>query len=259
MTPLIALVLIASAHESGSSAGAEARPRSDWSITMGGGALAAPSYPGAASSQVRPLPYFDVQYRDTIFFSAVSGLGINAVATRDLHLGAAVQPDFGRAASSGDRLRGLGDISPGAVFKLFGMYSVGPVTLLADVGRQLGAGNGTMVDGGVTSTFALARHFIVSATATMSWAGARYMRAYFGVSGNQSAQALVQGSRVPSYSAGGGLRDAALTLFAVVPIDDTWSLQSLVRAEVLLGDAAASPLTEARVQPMFVGFIAYRL
>src|SRR3954465_7633840 len=248
MTPLTALVLIAAAHETASSAtagpGGEASSPSDWSIAVGAGALAAPSYPGSASTHVTPLPYFDVQYRQTVFFSAVSGLGINAVATRNMHFGVAVQPDFGRAASSGDRLRGLGDIAPGADLKLFGMYSLGPVTLLADLSRQLGAGNGMMVDGGVTSTFALARRFVLSATAMMSWADARYMRAYFGVPGTQSGDAPVQGSRVANYSAGGGLHGASLALFAAVPIDDRWSVQSLVRAEVLLGDAAASPLTE---------------
>ena len=256
MTPLIALVLIAAPVETGSeAAGAEVQPPSDWSITIGGGVLSAPSYPGAASIHVTPVPYFDVQYRHTVFFSAVSGLGVNAVATGNLHLGVAVQPNLGRAASSGDRLRGLGDVSAGADLKLFGMYSLGPVTLLADVSRELGAGNGVMVDGGVTSTFSVGRHLIVSTTATLRWANARYMRAYFGVPGNESGEA----SRVASYSAGGGLRDAALSLFAVVPIDDRWSVQTLVRAELLLGDAAASPLTESRVQPMLGGLLAYRL
>ncbi len=263
MTPLIALMLIAAAHEPSSEVAlaerASARSTSDWSITVGGGALATPSYPGAASSHVMPLPFFEVEYRHLVFLSPMSGLGINAVATPQMHAGIAVHPDFGRSASSADRLRGWGDISPGADLRLFGMYLLGRVALLADVRRQLGAGNGMLVDGGVTSTLHLARHLILSGTATLTWADARHARAYFGIDGNQSAEAFAQGAKLPGYAAGAGLRDAALTLLAVVPIDDRWSVQTLVRAEVLLGDAAASPLTESRVQPTFGGLIAYRL
>lgn len=255
MTPLIALVLIAAAHETG----ADAPPPSAWSFTVGAGVLANPSYPGAASSHVTPLPYFEVRYRDLAFLSPVSGLGVNLIATRQVMAGVAVSPDLGRTASAGDRLRGWGDIGAGADLKLFGMYSLGPVALLADVRRQLGAGNGTLIDGGVTSTFQVTRFLVLSATAMITWADGNHARAYFGVDPIQSAEASAQGARVPVYSARAGARDATLALLAVVPIDDRWSVQTLVRAEVLLGDAAGSPLTESRVQRMFGGFIAYRM
>lgn len=218
-----------------------------------------PSYPGAASLRLLPVPFVDVQYRDAIFLSPIAGLGVNALRVGSLRAGVAILPDFGRSASSADRLRGWGDVSAGANLKVFAVYPLGPAALLADVRRQVGAGNGTLVEAGVTSTRKLARRLILSATATVSWADARYATAYFGVDGNQSAAALTQGWNIPRYSAGAGLRDTALTLFAIVPLDERWSVQSLVRAELLLGDAAASPLTERRVQPAFGGFVAYRL
>jgi outer membrane scaffolding protein for murein synthesis (MipA/OmpV family) len=262
MTPLIALLLIAAAHEPGSEADlarANAQSSSDWSITLGGGVLTMPSYPGAGSSHVMPMPFFEVQYRQLLFLSPMAGLGINAVSTPELQAGVAVQPDLGRAASSGDRLRGWGDVSPGADLKAFGMYSLGRIALLADVRRQLGAGNGTLIDAGATGMLVHARHLMLTATAAVSWADGRYTRAYFGVDRNQSAAALAQGVRLPAYAAGAGFRDVDLTLVAIVPIDDRWSLQSMVRAEILLGDAARSPLTETRVQPMVGGAVAYRL
>jgi outer membrane protein len=264
MTPLIALALIAAAANEPHSdtvlgAHAEAASPSDWSVTIGAGAVGMPSYPGAASMRVMPMPIVDVQYRHVFFLSTVSGLGMNVIATRTLMAGFAVSPDLGRSASAADRLRGWGDISPGADLKLFGMYSLGPVALVANVIHQLSAGNGTLVDGGLTSTLPISRRFTLSATATVSWADARYTRAYFGVDGNQSVDALAHGAALSRYSVGAGPRDAALALFAVIPIDDHWSVQSLVRAEVLLGDAAGSPLTEKRVQPTVGGFVAYRL
>jgi len=69
----------------------------------------------------------------------------------------------------------------------------------------------------------------------------------------------LNGSAVPTFAAGAGLRDASLALNAIFRVDRHWSVQSLVRTEVLLGDAGRSPLTERRFQLTFGGFIAYRL
>jgi outer membrane scaffolding protein for murein synthesis (MipA/OmpV family) len=237
---------------------ASSRPP-DWSVTVGGGALVIPSYPGAATTRWMPAPFVDIRYRDRFFLNPFAGFGVNAIATQRLVMGAAVLPDFGRSESSADRLRGWGSVGAGANMKVFGTYSLGPVALLADVRRQLGAGNGTLVDAGLTKTLFLSRHLMLIPTLSMTWADARYMRAYFGIDGNQSATSLAQGRAVPIYAARAGLRDAALTLYAIVPLDDRWSMQSLVRGEVLLGDASASPLTEQRVQPTVGGFLAYRL
>ena len=93
----------------------------------------------------------------------------------------------------------------------------------------------------------------------MTWANARYTQAYFGVDTEQSATALSFGSLVPRFAAGAGLRDTSLALSASLRLDHHWSVQSIARAEVLLGDAGRSPLTEQRVQLTFGGFLAYRL
>ena len=233
---------------------------SAWSFQFGAGALATPSYPGAASTKVLPLPFVDVRYGDRVFLSPVSGLGVNVIAVPGARLAVALLPDLGRTASSSDRLRGWGDIGAGADLKLSGQVRVlGPVAVLAGVRRQLGAGNGTVVDAGLTAMLPLLRRLIVSATGTVSWANARYTQSYFGVDAGQSAAALSQGLTVPTFAAGAGLRDTSLALLAIVPIDQHWSLQSVTRTEILLGDPARAPLTERRIQLTFGGFIAYRL
>jgi outer membrane scaffolding protein for murein synthesis (MipA/OmpV family) len=254
---LIAVLLAGSAavaHETPPESAMTPRTFSTWSLSIGGGALAMPSRPGAASLMVMPIPFLDVQYRQVAFLSPVTGLGVNALATQRAKLSLAVLPDFGRSTSSADRARGWGDISPGATLKLSAMYSLGRIALLADVRRQLGAANGTLVGAGVSSTVPIARHLILSGTAVVDWANARYMRAYFGVD-----PAAAPGQSLTAYTAGAGLRDAAFTAVAIVPIDERWMVQSLLRAEVLLGDAAQSPVTERRLQPMFGSFVAYRL
>ena len=243
-----------------SAAPPERRSHSDWSFEFGGGALALPSFPGASSTKVIPLPWIDLHYRDLFFLSPISGLGVNLVAVPGARLGVALLPDFGRSASDSNRLRGWGDIGTGADLRLFGQLRViGPVAVLAGVRRQLGGGNGTLVEGGLTSKLRLLPRLSLTATGTATWANARYTQAYFGVDAEQSATALSFGSAVPTFAAGAGLRDASLALSASLRIDDHWSLQSIFRTEALLGDAGRSPLTEQRLQLTFGGFIAYRL
>jgi len=69
----------------------------------------------------------------------------------------------------------------------------------------------------------------------------------------------LNGSAVPTFAAGSWLRDTSLALNAIFRVDQHGSLQSIVRTEVLLGDAARSPLTQRRVQLTFGGLIVYRL
>jgi outer membrane scaffolding protein for murein synthesis (MipA/OmpV family) len=231
----------------------------DWSVTVGGGALAVPSYPGAASSKVLPLPLVDVRYRDVVFLNPVHGIGVNLVREPRLRLGVAVLPDFGRSASGGDRLRGWGNVGIGANAKVFAAYDLGPFAMVGDVRRELGSGDGLLANAGLTTTMPLMRRFILSATATVGWADARYAQSYFGVDAGQSARAFAFGSALPTFRGTAGLHDAALGLVGVLPIDLRWALQSIVRTEVLLGSAAESPLTERRLQLTFGGFLTYRL
>jgi MipA family protein len=233
---------------------------SDWSFAFGAGALALPSYAGASSTKILPLPWIDLRYKDRFFLSPIAGLGLNLIASHEGRLGISVLPDLGRSASSNDRLRGWGDIGAGADVKVSGELRVfGPIGAFAGVRRQLGGGNGTIVDSGLTGTLPLFRRLIVSATCTVTWANARYTRSYFGVDADQSAVALSYGSAVPTFAAGAGLRDASLGLLAILRVDKHWSVQSLARSEVLLGDAGRSPLTERRMQLTFGGFVVYRL
>lgn len=258
---VLAVVLVSSAvAEATRLEAAAAEPAlPDWSVTVGAGALTAPSYPGASTLTVMPLPFFEVTYRRVLFFSPLTGLGFNAIATRRAQAGVAVLPDFGRSASSSDRLRGWGDIGGGASVKVFGRYSLGFGALVGDVRQQVGAGNGTLIGAGFTSMIPLSRQLAVMPTLKLTWASARHSGAYFGIDGLQAAAALAQGLSLPVHAADAGLRDAALSLVAVFRVDDRWSVQALFRAERLLGDAAASPLVERPFQPMVGALVAYRL
>lgn len=168
-------------------------------------------------------------------------------------------PDFGRSASSADRLRGWGDLGAGASIDVFGRYSLGRVSLLADVRRQLGAGDGTLIAAGISSMVPLTRRLFVIPAAHLTWANARYSRAWFGVDEGQSTAARAYGTALPIYAPAAGFRDAALSLLTAFHLDERWSVQSFVKGEILLGDAAASPLVARRFQPTAGALLAYRL
>lgn len=256
-------VLLATMPAAAAAMGSESvdggRSLPDWSVTVGAGALVVPSYPGASSSKLMRMPFVEVKYRQAFFLSPHAGLGFNAVATRRVQAGVALLPELGRSASSSDRLRGWGELDAGASIKVFGRYSLGPVAVAADVRRQVRAGNGTLVGAGLTTMLPLARRLAVMPTLKVTWANARHSRAYFGIDGDQSATALVHGTSLPVYSAGAGLRDAGLSLLGSFRLDDRWSVHALFRAEVLLGDAAGSPLVERRFQGTAGAWLAFRL
>src|SRR5262245_1524572 len=104
---LFAMPAVAVPEEGAEIEAAPARPvRPDWTVTFGRAAVVAPSYPGASSFTLLPLPYIDVRYRDRFFLSPFQGIGVNAISTGRLQVGVAVLPDFGRSDSAADRLRG---------------------------------------------------------------------------------------------------------------------------------------------------------
>src|ERR1700737_2834024 len=116
----------------------ERSPRPDWALSIGGGMLAQPSYPGASSTRLLPLPFIDANYKDLLFLSTLQGVGVNFLATPRVQLGVAALPELGRQASSSDRLRGWGDIGFAMSAKLFGRVELlGPVAMLASLRREL--------------------------------------------------------------------------------------------------------------------------
>ena len=131
--------------------------------------------------------------------------------------------------------------------------AAGPVQFLADVRHQLGGADGTQIDGGVLAGAPALPGIFVTASATLTWADGQYMRSYFASAGGL---APIQGR---PFAPGAGLRDATLSLTAFHRFDEHWGAQALARASLLLGDAAASPVTEQRLQPVVGGFVSYKI
>jgi outer membrane scaffolding protein for murein synthesis (MipA/OmpV family) len=144
--------------------------------------------------------------------------------------GFAFRFDYGRSASWGDRLRGWGDIDLGADASVFAAVNVGRLELLAEAIHQLGAADGTLLTGTISTKITLPPRVFLTVATRVAWADSRY---------------------------NAGFHDASLSLNAVYVVDKHWSLNGHAQAGLLLGDAAGSPLTEQRFQPVFGGFFGY--
>jgi outer membrane scaffolding protein for murein synthesis (MipA/OmpV family) len=230
----------------------------NWSVTVGGGAVVIPSYSGASSFRIMPWPLINARYRDLFFLNAATGAGVNVLYGPRGRAGFAVKPDFGRNASWGDRLRGWGDIGASADLSMFGAVNLFPVTVQAELHRQLGAGMGMLAIGSVSSFLPVGRFLSLVPSARLTWADRRYTGAYYSVTTEQAQIARTFGNDLPSYATHAGLRDVGFSLNAIVPFDAHWSMTMLGSMGWLLGDAARSPLTQRRFQPAFGGFLGYK-
>jgi outer membrane scaffolding protein for murein synthesis (MipA/OmpV family) len=241
-------------------ADAPARPiRSErWDVSLGAGVAATPSYAGSSSLRVLPLPLIDVRYGDRFFVSFFGGAGVNVIALPGLHLGVAVAPDFGRSEGSDARLNGWAHIDPAAVGRLFAEMGLGPLLAVCDIRHELGAASGTLVDLGLRSLFPLGRHLLLTGGAMLTWADGRYMREYFGIGQSQLAAARADHVTTAPFAPGAGLRDLTLSLGAIVPLDEHWSMNAFFRGTTLLGDAAGSPVAQQAMQLAMGTGLAYR-
>jgi outer membrane scaffolding protein for murein synthesis (MipA/OmpV family) len=218
---------------------------------------AAPSYPGSSSLRVLPLPLIDVKYADRVFFSVLGGVGVNVIALPALHAGVAVAPDFGRSEGSNPRLSGWAHVDPAAIGRLFAEIRLWRLLAGTSIRHELGAAGGTLVDLGINSIFPLGRHLILTGGATLTWADGRYMREYFGIGPFQLAAARADHVTTATFVPGSGLRDIALSLAVIVPLDRHWSLNAFFRDATLLGNAAGSPVAQQAMQLAMGTVLAY--
>jgi len=235
--------------------GTDARSAGDdeWDVTLGAGALIAPAYEGADEFEVYPIPLVSIIWNDRVFLDIEHGLGVYALNSDDLKLGASVGYGRGRDESDAARLRGMGDIDPAARAHVFAEASVGRVDLGLDVSRDLGGSEGLQIRPSASAGFKVSDSVWISPEVSATWSGEAYMSTFFGVS---PLQAL--GSGLPAYQADAGFRRADLRLNVAWRINENWFANANVGAGYMLGDAEYSPLTMDQVQPQAGFFLARR-
>lgn len=220
----------------------------NWEVELGLGAQAAPIADGLARYQVMPGPVIDIHYKDTVFISTGEGIGVNVLNFSHIRVGVALTYDLGRPMhDDGKALNGLGNIYPTPEAKIFSSYTLAasfPLTLRADIRRQLGGSDGWVGDAGAYLPMpGSSARFAWFAGPSVTFGDRRYMDEYFGVSAEQAAH-----TAYPQYRAHAGFKSVSFGVSAAWIITPHWIVDVTSSVDELLGSAAKSPITESKTQ-----------
>jgi outer membrane scaffolding protein for murein synthesis (MipA/OmpV family) len=229
----------------------------DWRVILGTAAQVQPVYDGARAYRVRGGPVFNVQYRDIAFLSTGEGLGVNFLRGDHYRFGAAIAYDLGRRmADDYTNLRGMGDISPAPVAKVFGSYVLSkkfPLILRVDVRQVLGGADGAVGDAGIYMPLpGSSKKFVMFAGPSITLATHRYLQSEYGVTPSQS---LASGHRV--FDPHAGTAAVGVGFSATGFITDHWLLNLDAAVSKLKGSADESPVTERGTERVIVLSVAY--
>jgi outer membrane protein len=237
------------------------RPQDVTNISLGVGPAVTPRFEGSREYQIRPVPVFSLRYRDVLrvtnndidFTAFDKALGEDG---GKLELGPTLNFDFGRSENDSRKLRGLGDVGFSTEVGGYVGYAFGPTALRLEVGQDIAGGHkGALAEFSATTTLFRSDRFGVGASAGVTWASAKYLNSFFGVTATQAAAA-----GLPQFHAGSTLKNANISLNANYALTPHWALLATLAYERLLGDAAASPLVRLRGaadQGHFSSFVMY--
>ncbi len=216
-------------------------PREGFSLAAGPAMVASPRFDGARSYRLRPYPIVKLRWRDVVAFNTTR-LKIYGVRGRTLRLGLSASYRLGRDEIDSTALAGLGDIGDTVELGVFAEARMGRAAFGFEVRYDPFSGHGGSL------VILRAGHGLYADERTLLavglrsvWAGADYMRSYFGVSPAQAAA-----SGLPAFAAGAGFKEVGLQLIARTRLSDDWTLRMDAGASRLLGDAAKSPIIKQR-------------
>ncbi len=228
-----------------------------WDISLGGGVLSVPEYPGSGKYQVIPIPYVDIEYATRVFLNPMRGLGVYALNTQQYKLGASIGYEFGRDEDDDDRLNGMGDIDATAEVVLFGSYIISrevPIEFALELRQDIMDGHdGFTAKAGAEYIKRFSDGTLLKFGPDISYGSDNYMESYFGVSSSQA-----NASRFSRYNAGAGIKDVGFNTLVVYPINGKWFATAFVNYDHLVGDAGDSPISEKDHQFFSGAFIGYK-
>ena len=237
------------------------RPQDVTNISLGVGPAVTPRFEGSREYQIRPVPVFSLRYRDVLRVTNndIDFTAFDKVLGEDggkLELGPTVNFDFGRSEDDSRKLRGLGDVGFSTEIGGYIGYALGNTALRLEIGQDIVGGHkGALAELSATTTLLRGDRLGIGASAVLTWASAKYLNSFFGVTAAQAAA-----SGLPRFRAGSTLKNAGANLNANYALTPHWTVVATLGYARLLGDAAASPLVRQRGaadQGHFSSFIMY--
>ncbi|HYL88542.1 MAG TPA: MipA/OmpV family protein [Burkholderiales bacterium] len=213
-----------------------------WRFALGGGVATDPNFQGSDKYRVHPTLFIFAGYGP--FFIGFGGAGVNLYRVPGLRMGALISLGAGRNESTDARLAGLGDVDRTVLAGLFAVHATRSfltrVATYTDIG---GEHHGTLARLDVFGRFRTGERFGFFAGPGLTWGNSPYNQTFFGVTDEQSLRA-----GFPAFSAGSGINNVRLTAGTNYRVAPNWRLLGGLTASRLAGDAAASPITEDKMQ-----------
>ena len=231
-----------------------------WRVSVGGGLISAPKFPGADSQTILALPFVAASY-GRFFFGAdpgaasLGGVGVNLYRDSHWRLAAALSAGLARRKESDDpRLQGLGDVNRTVSAGVGAGYTQDWFTLRTSVLTDiLNRGHGTLARVDTLGRYRSDEQLTLFAGPGLTWADSRYTQTFFGVDANQSAA-----SGLPQFDTHAGLNSVRFSLGAGYRFDRHWGAGAFGSISRLRGDAVSSPITEDKSQYFVGAVVSYR-
>jgi outer membrane protein len=231
-----------------------------WRVSVGGGLVSAPKFPGADSQRILALPFVGASY-GRFFLGAdpgaasLGGVGVNLYRDPHWRLATALSAGLSERKESDDpRLQGLGDVnrtvSVGAGVAYTQDWFTLRTSVLTDI---LNRGHGTLARFDALGRCRPDERWTLFGGPGLTWADHRYTQTFFGVNANQSAA-----SGLPQFDTHAGLNSVRLALGAGYRFDRHWGAGVFGSISRLQGDAASSPITEDKSQHFVGAVVLYR-
>ena len=213
-----------------------------WRVGLGAGLAAQPNFQGSDKYRLHPTLFVFAGYGP--FFIGFGGAGVNFYRAPGLRIGAIVSLGQGRDESTDARLTGLGNVDRTVLAGLFAVHAtrsyLARVATYTDVG---GEHHGTLARFDVFGRFRTGEHLGFFAGPGLTWGNSQYNQTFSGVTDEQSLRA-----GLPAFSTGSGINNVRLTAGTNYRVAPNWRLFGGLTASRLAGDAAASPITEDKMQ-----------
>ncbi|MBV4476656.1 MipA/OmpV family protein [Pseudomonas botevensis] len=236
----------------------------DWQASLRAGAASVPRYSGSDEQVLTPLAGVEIVSPYGVFLDSQRGLGWGFDEDDfglSVYIGASdVRKDRRSKYKGSDRLEGMGSIKSRPVIGLDGTYHMGPLILGATFEHALEKDDDDHDTGSSWNRLKLSisaplyeGHFgKVTGSLNSQFGDGDYMRTWYGVSTGQASR-----SRFRAYDASGGLISRGADLTWSLPIDEHWSVSSMLSMQYLSHEAADSPIVERRMQTSLVGQVIY--
>lgn len=236
----------------------DAPARNDWDIGLGAATIISPDFPGSTDTDVMPVPFIDIEYKDRFFLNVPRGIGAYLVREKSdsgwgHSFGLSIAPEFE------DRERedapNLPEVDMTATGRVFGGLSYGDFSLEATFAHDIiGNGHdGYWLDLDLDWSQRIGRNGFISLGPQVRFAGGDYMESFFSVTPTASAT-----SGLPVFNADAGLAHAGARLLASWRVTRHWEVFGLFNYEHLVGDAGDSPITVDDEQLSSVVALVYR-